>query len=64
MDVVVTGGGSYADLIQLLSPFLQSTVRAPPAVTVSGIGLDTAHGEPGSVSASVEVPSSAACLEI
>jgi hypothetical protein len=63
-DLVVNGGGSYADLIQLLAPFLESTVESALAVPVSGIAIDTAHGEPGSVSASVEVPSSAACLEI
>jgi hypothetical protein len=63
-DRVVTGGGSLASMIQTFAPFLETSVEDALAIAVSGIGIDTAHGEPGSVSASVEVPSSAACLEI
>ena len=63
-DLLITGGGSFASMIQLISPFLVSSVESALAVSVSGIGIDTAHGEPGSVTASVEVPSSAACLEV
>jgi hypothetical protein len=63
-DVQLTGGGSFATLIQFLAPFLESSVEDALAVSVSGIGIDTAHGGPGSVSASVDIPSSAACLEV
>lgn len=63
-DLQVTGGGSYASLIGFLTPFLEPTVEDALAVQVAGVGIDTAHGEPGTVSASVDIPSSAACLEV
>jgi hypothetical protein len=63
-DLLITGGGSFESMIQFLAPFLESSVESALAVTVSGVGVDTAHGEPGTVAASIEVPSSAACLEI
>jgi hypothetical protein len=63
-DLVVTGGGSFASMIQALAPYLEPSVESELAIAVSGVGIDTAHGEPGTVSASVEIPSSAACLEI
>jgi hypothetical protein len=63
-DRVLTGGGSFASLAQLMAPFIEPFVEDSLATPVSGIGLDTAHGEPGTVSASVDIPSSAACIEI
>ena len=63
-DRVLTGGGSFASLMQLMAPFIEPFVEDSLATPVSGIGIDSAHGEPGMVSASVDIPSSAACIEI
>ena len=59
-DLQVTGGGSFASMVQSLAPFLVPSFEDALATSLSGIGVPAS----GTVAAQVEIAASAACVEL
>ena len=56
----VTGGGSLGSFVQLLAPFVASSVSSQLSISLDGIGVPSTDG----VNARVDIAASAACIEL
>ncbi|HJP89269.1 MAG TPA: hypothetical protein VJ850_09570 [Candidatus Limnocylindrales bacterium] len=59
-DVQVTGGGSFGQLVQLMSSFIADQFEAQLDTSLTGIGVPSTGG----VTAKVDIAASAACVEL
>lgn len=59
-DVQTSGGGSLSSLLQLVAPFMASSVASQLAISLDGIGVPSTD----SVNARVDIAASAACIEL
>ena len=56
----VTGGGTLGSFVQLLAPFVASSVSSQLSISLDGIGVPSTDG----VNARVDIAASAACIEL
>jgi hypothetical protein len=60
LDIVVTGGGSFGSMIQLMASLLADSFEDQLTIDLSGIGVPST----GTVAAQVAIAASAACVEL